>query len=126
MGEAVKYPEREPHTEGTGESAIIRAIDSLRDEIGQRHVENTSVNEEQSRKLDEVIRRVDDLHKAFPGGDWDGHRRYHESLITKAEARTKFYLDLRSDLAKKGLWVVILAVGATALRYAQTHIRIFY
>lgn len=127
MGEStVRYSEKAPRTEGTGEAAIIRAIDSLRDEIGQRHVENTSINEEQSRKLDEVIRRVDDLNSAFPGGDWDGHRRYHETLIAKAEARARFYLDLRSDLAKKGLWVVILSVGAMAIRYAQTHIRIFY
>lgn len=126
MGEAVKYPEHAPRTEGTGDDAIIRAIDSLRDEIGLRHVENTSVNEEQSRKLDEVIRQVDELNKAFPGGDRDGHRRYHESLIARAEARTSFYLDLRSDLAKKGLWVVIFALGAMAIRYAQNHIRIFY
>lgn len=126
MGGHVKYPDAAPRTDEHHPNPIVAAIDALRDEIIQRHVENTSINETQTTKLDEVIRRVDDLHKAFPGGDWDGHRRYHETLISKAEARTKFYLGLCDDLAKKGLWIVIIALGAALLRYLQAHIKIFF
>ncbi|WP_429474782.1 hypothetical protein [Paraburkholderia atlantica] len=96
------------------------AVDSLRDEIDQRHVENRSDNEVQGRKLDEVIRRVDDLHKAFPGGDWDGHRRYHETLIGKAEARAKFYDDLRAELAKKGIWALIGLLGIALWQFVKS------
>lgn len=67
--------------------------------------------------MDEVIRRVDDLHKAFPGGDWEGHRRYHECLIRKMEARTKFYEDLRSHLAKNGIWAVLVVLGLAIWQY---------
>lgn len=125
MGDRVKYPEA-PHTEGEGWRAVVSAVDSLRDEIGQRHVENTSSIESIESKLSVAIQRIDDLHKAFPGGDWDSHRRYHQSLIDRAEAKTSFYRDLRSDLAKKGLWIVIITMGGVLLQYARTHIRIFY
>ena len=124
MGDPVKYPERAPHTEGEGWSAIVAAIDNLRDEIGTRHVENTTVNQEQNRKLEEVIRLVDAIHKGFPENDPDSHRRYHETLIQKAAARAAFYKDLRSDLAKKGLWAVLVALGALALHYLQAHYKI--
>lgn len=110
------------HTVGDGWQAVVAAVDSLRDEIDQRHVENRSDNEVQGRKLDEVIRRVDDLHKAFPGGDWDGHRRYHETLIARAEARTKFYDDLRAELAKKGMWALIALLGIALWQYIKSKV----
>lgn len=53
--------------------------------------------------------------RAFPTNkqgeiDVDGHRSYHEALIRSAEAQEKFWLDLKQDLIKKGLWTVILVV----------------
>lgn len=119
MGESVKYPEA-VETDGEGWQAVVSAVDSLRNEIDQRHVENRSDNEVQGRKLDEVIRRVDDLHKAFPGGDWDGHRRFHETLIARAEARTKFYDDLRAELAKKGIWALLGLLGIALWQYIKS------
>ncbi len=126
MGDSVKYPEQAPTAEGEGWVAVVNAVNHLRDEIDLRHVENTSVNEVQTRKLDEVIRRVDALHNGFPNGDVESHRRYHETLIAKAEARTAFYKDLRSDLTKKGLWAVVATVGIIAWHYMQTHLKIQY
>lgn len=123
-GDAVKYPESAPHTEGEGWSAVVRAVDSLRDEISQRHVENTTVNEEQSLKLDEVIRRVDALHKGFPNNDPDGHRKAHEVMIARAEARTELYKALRTDLLTKGLWAVVATIGVLVIRYLNGHIKI--
>jgi hypothetical protein len=111
MGERMRYNDP-PHTEGDGSRAIADALDRLRDEIGQRHTENTSTLEVVEDKLNVLFDRVDDLAKGFPDGDWEGHRRYHEAVIKKMEARTKFYDDLRGDLAKKGLWAVILTMAA--------------
>jgi hypothetical protein len=121
MGESVRYPDA-PHTEGEGWRAVVSAVDSLRDEIGQRHIENTSTLEELDAKVNVVIDRVDDLHKAFPGGDWEGHRRYHETLIEKAEARTKFYEDLRAELAKKGMWALIVLFGLALWQYVKSKV----
>lgn len=89
-----------------GHEQIVTAINGLREDMDQRHSENTTSAAVTNNKVDEAIRRIDDLHKAFPGGDWDGHRRYHETLIAKAEARSKFYQELRVELAKRGLWAL--------------------
>lgn len=119
MGEIVKYPDP-PHTEGEGWRAVVASIDSMRDEIGKRHVENTSSIETVEKKVNVLFERVDDLVKGFPEGDWDGHRRYHEAVILKIESRAKFYDDLRAELAKKGLWALIIGVATAVWFYLKS------
>ena len=53
----------------------------------------------------------DILAKSFPDGDPDGHRRYHEASIRKAEASAKMWSDIQVSTAKWGIagalgWVV--------------------
>lgn len=97
-----------------GVDKVVAAILSLKEDLDQRHGENITAQAVTEKKIVEAIRGIDELRKAFPDGDADGHRRYHESIIRKNEAREKFYEDLRAELAKKGLWAVI-AVIATAM-----------
>jgi hypothetical protein len=40
------------------------------------------------------------LDASVPDGDHDGHRRYHEAVIKKIEARTKMWQDVGSNIAK--------------------------
>lgn len=103
-----------------GHKQIVDAISDMREDMAQRHSENVTRREVTDREVDEVIRRVDDLHDAFPGGDWDGHRRYHEAVIKKLEAREKLYQDLRTELAKKGLWGLIALVGLALWAWFKT------
>lgn len=121
MGERMRY-EDPPHTEGEGWRAVVAAVDSLRDEIGARHVENTSNLELMQRELKVAIDRIDDLARGFPGGDPDGHRRAHEALIRKAEERARFYEDLRGELAKKGVWAVLVLLGIALWQYVKTKV----
>jgi hypothetical protein len=90
-----------------GQKDIVAAIRALEESLSQRHGENVERHDETDKKVDEALRRLDELLKAFPGGDWDGHRRYHESVIRKVEARTKLFEDLRGHLLKNGLWVCL-------------------
>lgn len=108
----MRYSEKAPHTEGEGWRAVVDAVDSLRNEIGARHVENTSNLELMQRELQVAIERIDDLARGFPDGDPEGHRRAHEALIRKAEARARLYEKLLEELASKGLWAFIVALGA--------------
>lgn len=119
MGDVMRYDDA-PHTDGEGWSAVVKAIDNMRDEIGQRHTENTTSLEVVQKELKIVIDRVDDLAKGFPDGDWDGHRRYHEVVIRKMEARTKFYEDLRMKLLDRGIWALLAFVGAAVLYYVKS------
>lgn len=101
---------------------VAAAILAIKDDLDQRHSENITRAEVTDKKVDEAIRRIDDLHKAFPGGDWEGHRRYHEAMIKRVEARSKLYEDLRSELAKKGLWALILTLGAAIWFYFKSKV----
>jgi hypothetical protein len=90
---------------------LIAAIGSLKSDLDQRHGENILAQAVTDAKVVEAIRGIDELRKAFPDGDPDGHRRYHESIIRRNEAREKFYQELRGELAKKGLWALVIAAG---------------
>ncbi|MFM0432378.1 hypothetical protein PQQ75_25430 [Paraburkholderia aspalathi] len=105
-----------------GHQAIVEAINDLKSDLDQRHDENVTRHAVTDKKVDEAIRRIDDLHKAFPGGDWEGHRRYHETIIAKNEARANFYGDLRSELAKKGVWAVIVVLALALWQFFKTKV----
>lgn len=100
-----------PHTEGDGIRALVDAVDRLRDEISQRHTENTSTLEVMEDKVNVLIDRVDDIARGFPNDDPDGHRRAHEALIKKAEERAALYRAVREELIKKGVWAMVLMLA---------------
>ena len=41
--------------------------------------------------------------KAFPDGDADGHRRFHEASVTRAEESAKFWRTMSMEISKFGL-----------------------
>jgi len=75
--------------------------------------------EEQSieHKLDLILAEMRHVRAAFPKDedgevDYDGHRKYHESLIRAAEAQEAFWNDLKKELIKKGLLgAIVIAIG---------------
>lgn len=83
------------------------------------------------RKLDLILMEIKQLNSAFAKNadgsvDFDGHRRYHEEMIEAAKAQTKFWQELKIDIAKKGLWglLVILCGLAIAGLSAKTGLTI--
>lgn len=58
---------------------------------------------EAAATLARIEEKLDQLMRGFPGGDPDGHRRYHEAMIERANARTEFLRKLTFELAKWGL-----------------------
>lgn len=67
------------------------------------------------KRFDEVIDVLQKMNGAFaknPDGsvDYDGHRRYHEQMIKAAEAQTEFWRELRLDIAKKGVWGLLVII----------------
>lgn len=61
-------------------------------------------------KLERLTTAIEEFEKGFPDGDIRGHRLYHERLIRNVMAQEDFWNGLKSDLAKKGLWAVLLIV----------------
>ena len=58
--------------------------------------------------------------RAFPEGDPESHRNYHQAKIDAAEAEKEFYQSLKMKLAEAGalgalklvLWLMMMGIGA--------------
>lgn len=78
-------------------------------------------NEHIDRRFDEILRELRMLNGAFARNedgsvDFEGHRRYHEEMMAAARAQTEFWRELRLDIAKKGVWsLIIVALGLIAV-----------
>lgn len=53
-------------------------------------------------ELTENTRKTNQLLQAFPAGDIDGHRRYHESVIEWRELRNKMVREALMKVAQAG------------------------
>jgi hypothetical protein len=83
------------------------------------------------KRFDEVIHEIKKMNAAFPidetgKTDFDGHRRYHQEKLRAAKAEAEFWSQLKLEIAKKGLWSLLLitfglmAIGmATHLGFAK-------
>ena len=83
------------------------------DDQGQRQETPEEIGIE--RKLDLILAKLQKMEGAFVRNDdgsvdFDGHRRYHEALIKAAEEQSKFWSELRLDVAKKGVWALLVIV----------------
>lgn len=96
-----------------------RRNDSLMLGMMSQIKENLQIVHEQQMAADlrlaaHVAREEDQISafmSAFPDGP-ENHRRSHEAMILAASAQERFWAELRLDVAKKGLWgILILAIG---------------
>ena len=53
-----------------------------------------------------------DFVKAFPAGDFDGHRRYHELLVEQLEERRRLRIAIQEKTMSALAWSVMVALGA--------------
>lgn len=103
-------------------AAVIKLIEQVQTSVDElRDLVNGHISGlEDQRKA--II--ADLLREAFPEGDHEAHRRYHESLIRAAEDRAAFWKKMRDELAKWGLigftgwalWALIQAAVAAIHR----------
>lgn len=66
---------------------------------------------ETNQRLSSIEIKMDNISNAFPSHDFDGHRRYHQSLIDLLEARRKFYMSMKEKTIFGLLWAVLVWVG---------------
>ena len=67
---------------------------------------------------------VSDLfEKAFPDGDPEGHRRYHETQIRYMEEKVKLWQDIRSKTLAGVVWLGLLACGTAIWEYIKSAIQ---
>lgn len=82
-------------------------------------------NEHLDRRFDEVLVEIKKISSAFTTNedgstDFEGHRRFHEEKVRAARAEADFWRELKLEIAKKGLWSLLViicglvVVGASA------------
>jgi hypothetical protein len=69
-------------------------------------------NDDLKRRLDEIMEILTSAFAKNSDGsvDFDGHRRYHESMIRAADAQEKFWIELKLEIAKKGVWGLLIVI----------------
>lgn len=65
-------------------------------------------------KLDAILVQLTQINRAFPDGP-ESHRAAHESMIKAAVAEERFWTELKIDIAKKGVWGLLIIVLGLAM-----------
>jgi hypothetical protein len=81
------------------------------------------------RKLDMILAELKSMQGGFPKNedgtvDYDGHRHYHEQLIKAKEAETEFWREMKLDIAKKGLWGLLVILCGLILTGLATKLNL--
>jgi hypothetical protein len=67
------------------------------------------------KRFDEIMDALRQINGAFatnPDGstDFAGHRNYHEAMIKAATAQEQFWKELKLEVAKKGIWSLLVII----------------
>lgn len=108
------FPERRAET-----SALLALLQTVHDDVKKLQQNNVDLDHKLTQHMtEETMELAAEITKlmadAFPEGDPKGHRKHHEAVIAKAEARAAFWKKILEELSKYGLlgflgWLVTLA-----------------
>jgi hypothetical protein len=67
------------------------------------------------KRFDEIMVELHKINGAFatnPDGttDFSGHKQYHEAMIKAATAQEQFWQELKLEIAKKGVWSLLIII----------------
>lgn len=107
-------PERRSET-----SAHLALVQTVHDDVKTLHTNISALDhrltKHMTEKTMELAREISKLMSdAFPEGDPTGHRKHHEAVIAKAEARAKFWQKMLYEITKYGLMGFIGWLAVTA------------
>ena len=88
-----------------GGESFVEKISDLADSINLL-VENAEASETRMEKAEMSIEK---LYKAYPSGDVDGHRRYHELIIENTEEKRRLRLAIKEKTYAGLAWAAIVA-----------------
>ena len=74
-----------------------------------------SENAHIDKRFDEIMVELHKINGAFatnPDGttDFSGHKQYHEAMIKAATAQEQFWQELKLEIAKKGVWSLLIII----------------
>jgi len=83
----------------------------MQDEVHLAKSDNAHID----KRFDEIMSELRNISSAFAKNDdgsvdFDGHRRYHEAMISAATAQEQFWRELKLEIAKKGVWGLLTII----------------
>lgn len=84
-----------------GHDAVIAMTQQTHDVVMSLRKELADHMLNETKELAEMVTSI--MQRSFPEGDPEGHRKYHEASIMKAEANAKFWQTMSLELSKYGL-----------------------
>lgn len=69
---------------------------------------------ELEEKIEQVLSELEKINRAFPDGP-ESHRIAHEAMIKAAVAEERFWNELKIDVAKKGVWGLLIIILGLSL-----------
>lgn len=105
------------------ESVVLGIMANLNEKIDRLVVEHQatrSLIEDHMKAEDHLLQ---EFKNAFPEGDANGHRAYHDTVMKELERRAKF----RDAVIEKSLaslvWMVLVGIGTAAWAYVKDHLK---
>lgn len=106
-------------TPGLGEDAKV-ILTALRDMQAEAQ-RDSDAKHEANRK--EMLALSAAVKTAFPDGDFDGHRRYHELLIAREEQRQQIRREVLTHLLKGSTWATLAGLLVMLLRVLKDYLK---
>lgn len=66
--------------------------------------------------------RIADIASAFPNGDTEGHRRYHQTMIEILEERRRLRVAIQEKTISGLVWALMVFIGLAAWHYIKTNL----
>lgn len=83
-----------------GNDAVVTALRSI-----DKHQMQTN------EKLDLVGKKLDLVAASFPSGDFEGHRRYHETMIDMLAERRRLRVAIQEKTISGLVWAAVVGIG---------------
>lgn len=74
-------------------------------------------------RLDSLERRMDSVEKAFPAGDTESHRRYHEMMMEESRDRKALIKAVKEKTIAGLFWSGLFVVGVALWQYVVSLVK---
>jgi hypothetical protein len=118
----------ERHMTLGGQSDDLRSLHAQIQQWRQEERLNAAANHAENKNEMEALRREmlalsSAVKTAFPAGDFDGHRRYHELLIAREEQRQMIRREVITHLLKGSTWAMLVGLLWMLLKHGKDYLK---
>jgi hypothetical protein len=104
MGDTLRFEEKS--IRNVAVIAALRQIDTHQQEV--------------TRRLESMEQKIDGITKAFPQGNFESHRHYHETMQEMIAERRRLRVAIQEKTISGLIWAGLVAIGIAVFHELQT------